>query len=52
MLSGGFGGRAGYGKPSLVGQLLDKSVNPDSMADPESLAWYGEFNAKRQQRNA
>ena len=39
-------------KKLLLGQPLEKIVNPDTMANPESLAWYGEFAARRQQQSA
>jgi len=39
-------------KKLLLGQPLDKIVNPDTMANPECLAWYGEFAIRRQQQNA
>lgn len=34
-------------KKLLLGQPLDKVVNPDSMANPESLAWFVEFAERR-----
>ncbi|MDD5295714.1 MAG: acetoacetate--CoA ligase [Rhodocyclaceae bacterium] len=30
-------------KKLLLGQPLEKSANPDTMANPESLAWYADF---------
>ena len=39
-------------KKLLLGQPLDKIVNPDTLANPECLAWYGEYAARRQQQNA
>lgn len=35
-------------KKLLLGQPLDKVANPDTMANPESLAWFGEFARRRQ----
>jgi acetoacetyl-CoA synthetase len=35
-------------KKLLMGQPLEKIANPDTMANPESLAWYGEFARRRQ----
>ena len=37
-------------KKLLLGQPLEKIVNPDTMANPECLAWYGEYAARRQQQ--
>jgi acetoacetyl-CoA synthetase len=34
-------------KKLLLGQPLDKVVNPDSMANPESLAWFVAFAERR-----
>lgn len=39
-------------KKLLLGQPLGKIVNPDTMANPECLAWYSEFAARRQQQVA
>ena len=36
-------------KKLLLGQPLDKIVNPDTMSNPECLAWYGEYAIRRQQ---
>ncbi len=35
-------------KKLLLGQPLEKVVNPDTMANPECLAWYGEYATRRQ----
>jgi acetoacetyl-CoA synthetase len=35
-------------KKLLLGQALDKIVNRDTMANPDSLAWFGDFASKRQ----
>jgi acetoacetyl-CoA synthetase len=34
-------------KKLLLGQPLEKVANPDTMANPESLAWYAGFAHKR-----
>ena len=39
-------------KKLLLGQPLEKIVNPDTMANPECLGWYGEFAVRRQQQSA
>ena len=39
-------------KKLLLGQPLEKVVNPDTMANPESLAWFRAFAASRIQRHA
>ncbi|MCX5542805.1 acetoacetate--CoA ligase [Paraburkholderia sp. CNPSo 3076] len=36
-------------KKLLLGQPIGKVANPDTMANPESLAWYEAFAAQRQQ---
>ncbi len=33
----------------LRGEPLDKIVTPDTMSNPECLAWYGEYATRRQQ---
>jgi acetoacetyl-CoA synthetase len=37
-------------KKLLLGQALDKAVNPDTMANPESLAWFVDFASRRRVR--
>nr|WP_234026611.1 hypothetical protein [Melaminivora suipulveris] len=39
-------------KKLLLGQPLDKVVNRDAMANPECLAWYQEYAARRSQAAA
>jgi len=39
-------------KKLLLGQPLEKIVNPDTMANPESLSWFGEYAARRLQQSA
>ena len=39
-------------KKLLLGQPLEKIVNPDTMANPECLTWYGEYATRRQQQSA
>jgi acetoacetyl-CoA synthetase len=34
-------------KKLLLGQPLDKVANPDTMANPESLAWFDRFARTR-----
>jgi len=35
-------------KKLLLGQPLDKVANPDTMANPDSLAWFSDFARRRQ----
>ena len=34
----------------LLGQPLKQTVYPDSLANPGSIAWFGEFAARYQQQ--
>ena len=36
-------------KRLLLGQPLEQSVHPDTLANPESLLWFGEFARRRQE---
>jgi acetoacetyl-CoA synthetase len=38
-------------KRMLLGEPIERIVNPDAMADPASLDWYVEFAAKRLRRD-
>lgn len=39
-------------KRLLLGQAIDKVANPDTMANPESLAWFAAFARRREGKGA